>query len=147
MNLTKSKYGWYGSAIGFLALTIAVLSPWIISLNSPPPKPLDEVIVETAKRMKHEVEHGSEDSSLSAREHDHARWVETVVIVSAIMALAAVGLGLISLRTREDKLASGGAIALGGTALAVQFLWVVLLIALGVFVVVAAYKLIESGGI
>ncbi len=147
MDLKQSQFGWYGIVIGLVALSVSAMSPWIMRLNSPPPKPIDEVVVETAKRIKQEMAFGSEEQSLSPTVYEQATWAETIVSVSMVMALSAIGLGLLSWRAKENKMASGGAVAIGGTALAVQFLWVILLIVLGAFIVAAAYQLIELGGV
>ncbi len=107
--------------MGLIALTAAFLSPSIASVIDPPPRPAEEATIDFATKLyeaaKAKAENRDYVSSAPAQPAP-SRFLFPVIISLGMIAAA---MGLIGLLRDENRLFSGGAIALGVGAATVQF--------------------------
>ena len=117
-----SPLGYSALLSGTVALVAAVLHFWIGPLSEPPP--VEESVAEIAVSIRDAVvsELRGEDyesSRSSARQWDADRVVDVGTVAAGLLAIL---LAVASFIRREDLRVAGSAAALGGGAIAFQFL-------------------------
>jgi hypothetical protein len=128
--IRSSRLGITASIVGLLALVAAVLPQRVLPAIFPP-KPVDQVIVETGHRVKDHLiarAKGLEFQSTVASEQRTVgdAWSQGLSIAAVSLGLLAIGLALFSVIRREEKLLPGVAAALGIGAIAFQVMWIVI---------------------
>jgi hypothetical protein len=118
----KRLLGGIGMILGLLALGVAFLSPKIAGMIDPPPRPIEETVVDLAGRLaaaaKAKAKGEVYEAPAVAREPLPSRFLYPGVIIAGI---AAAGLGIGAAIRSEDRFFSRGAIALGTGAALVQW--------------------------
>jgi hypothetical protein len=129
-QIKKSPLGLVALVLGMIAFASAVLPLWLSQIDPPPRPSLEEVVVDTALKIKDEVV-----GKLRVTKSENAApsepamafdWREDLDIVSAVLSVTAILLAVISFVKREDLRIYGSAVALGGAALAWQYLMMAL---------------------
>ena len=139
----SNKFGLTGVAIGIIALGMALFHFWLGPISAPPP--MEETISDQAVKIKRAVEakiKGDEYKapSTNSNRFDGDRIADIATIAAGFLAIV---LAVVSFIRHESIRVSGSAVALGGGAIAFQFLTV----ALGVivFVILIAVVLNQLG--
>lgn len=118
---TQSTFGFVGVVVGVVAFGLALAHFWVGPFSPKPP--LEEVVAEKAVKIRDAVVaklKGEEKATpAQAQSFDTDRVVTISTIVASFLAIV---LAVVSYIRREDKRVSGSAVALGGVALAVQYL-------------------------
>lgn len=143
--------GTIGVIIGILALAAAFLSPWIAIQIDPPARPIEEVAVDFAARLAEAAKaklKGEQYKAPAASTANPSRFLAPVVIGAGMFAAL---LGVIGGLRSENKLASGGAVALGVSAAVVQWSILIvsglmLLLLIGAILIGAIFVIIQGGG-
>jgi hypothetical protein len=118
---TRSTFGVVAIVIGVIAFGLALTQFWAGPFTPQPT--IEEVVADKAVKIRDAVVaklKGEEQaSSVHARSFDIDRVVTMATIVASFLAIV---LAVISYIRREDKRITASAIALGGMALAVQYI-------------------------
>ncbi len=117
----KKLFGGIGISIGVLALAAAFLSPWIQERIDPPARPVEEVAVDMASRLASAAKakiRGETYAPAYTPPPEPSRFLFPAVIGAG---MAAVAFGALGALRSEDRFISGGAIAIGAGAAAVQW--------------------------
>src|SRR6266566_2688241 len=107
--VTQSRrLGITGSIVGLLALVAAVLTQWVLPAVFPP-KPLEQVIVETGQRVKDRLiarakRLESHPSEASEQRTLSRTWSQALSIAAVSLGLLAIALAVFSVIRREEKL-------------------------------------------
>ena len=131
-----------GVAIGLLALSAAVLSPWAIAALSPPAPTIEESVVDLASRIK-----DAAAAKIAGREYVSEANSEPSTVVRYYfptvigIAMLAVALGAIALIRETPKLPGAMAMGIGFTAVIVQWSVFVALLVLGLVVL---FKVLDT---
>jgi hypothetical protein len=134
--IQSRRLGITGSIVGLLALVAAVLPQWVLPAVYPP-KPLEQVIVETGQRVKDRLiarakRLESQPSEASEQRTLRHTWSQALSIAAVSLGLLAIALAVFSVIRREEKLTAGIAAGLGIGAIAFQVFW----IAIGALIVI-----------
>ena len=139
----KNTFAIIGSIIGFLALIFAFLSPWIAEAIDPPPKPVEESVVDFATKLK--------DAAVAKMKGEEYKGEVTEKVPSNYLPPAVIAFGMIgagfgvgSIFAGEKKSFSGCAITLGVSAVVVQ--WSIMIVAALIFVLLVMVVLGVLGG-
>jgi hypothetical protein len=124
-----------------LALVAAVLPQWLLPAVFPP-KPVDQVIVETGHRVKDRLMARAKGLEVQPAVASEPRtlgdaWSQGLSIAAVSLGLLAIALALFSVIRREEKLLPGVAAALGIGAIAFQVMWIVIDAVLMIMIVYA----------
>ena len=117
----KGTLGLIGIVMGFVALALAFLSPWIQDAIDPPSKTIEEKAVDFAGRLAEAAKaklRGEKYIPATITEPKPSRFYIPGIIG---MGLLAAGFGILSLLTSEPRLIGCGAITLGVSAALVQW--------------------------
>jgi hypothetical protein len=138
----KRLLGGIGLVIGILALAAAFLSPWIAEQIDPPARPVEVVDVDFAARLAEaaKAKMKGEQYAAPAAAPKPSRFVVPTVIGAGMFAAL---LGVIGGLRSEDRFLSGGAVALGVGAAAVQWSIVIasaLVLLLLIGAIIAAFQ-------
>jgi hypothetical protein len=133
--IQSRRLGITGSIFGLLALVCADLPQWVLPAIFPP-KPLEQVIVETGQRVKDRLIARVKRLEVQPRETSEQRtsgreWSQAFSIAAVSLGLLAIALAVSVIR-REQRATAGIAAALGTGAIAFQLFW----IAIGVLIVI-----------
>ena len=138
-----NKFGLPGVAIGIIALGMALFHFWLGPISPPPP--MEVTIADHAVKIKKAVEAKIKGEKYKApptpsNRFDGDRMFDVATIAAGFLAII---LAVVSFIRHESIRVSGSAVALGGGAIAFQFLTV----ALGViiFVILIAIVLNQIG--
>jgi hypothetical protein len=135
------RWGIAGSIVGLLALVAAVLPLWVLPAIFPP-KPIDQVIVETASKVKEQLvaaANGSEYQA-SVQKNPATVWYQASSIAAVSLGLVAIGLAVISFLRQENRRYAGAAAALGSGAIAFEFMVMALAVVVAIVIVVAVFN-------
>lgn len=132
--------GSVGAIIGMLALALAVLPIWVLPAIFPPP-PVENLIVDTASRLKQRVVAKAQGVEYrEVRPVDPAeRWSRACSVAAISLGLAAIGCAVFSFLRREPLRYAGTAAAIGASAIAFE----VAMLALGVLIVLALIAIVS----
>jgi hypothetical protein len=133
--------GGVGAIVGMLALALAVLPTWVLPEIFPPP-PVENVIVDTASRLKQRViakAQGVEYREMRAADPAEG-WSRACSIAAISLGLAAIGCAVFSFLRREPLRYAGTAAAIGAGAIAFE----VAMLALGVLIVLALIAIVSN---
>jgi len=110
-----------GVVVGVVAFGLALAHFWAGPFSPKPP--LEEVVAEKAVKIRDAVVAKLKGDENTAPAQAQSFDTDRVVTISTIVAsFLAIVLAVVSYIRREDKRVSGSAVALGGVALAVQYL-------------------------
>jgi hypothetical protein len=110
-----------GVVIGVVAFGLALAHFWAGPFSPKPP--IEEVVADKAVKIRNAVVAKLKGEEKAAAAHAQSFDTDRVVTISTIAAsFLAIVLAVVSYIRREDKRISGSAVALGGVALAVQYL-------------------------
>lgn len=126
-----------------LALAAAFLSPWIAEAIDPSP-PIEEVVANKAVQVRDAVK-----AKLTGKEYVIERRVSVAAIIPPVViacGLAGAALGLVSFFKRETKVFSTCAMAIGMSAVVVQWMLVVAAAILGLLVLYLIFAFFTGGG-
>ncbi|MCH9022009.1 MAG: hypothetical protein IID32_04525 [Planctomycetes bacterium] len=119
-----SRFGMAGLIIGLLALVAAVLSPWIIDAVEPEKKPIDEIALDTAIKIKDRLnaklkgeEYKSQQEPKSAPSNMSKYYPASVILAGAI----AICFGTVGFVRRDNLRLSGATVAVGASAILFQY--------------------------
>ncbi len=142
MSSPSATISFFGIAIGAVALLMALVHIWAGPF-SPQPS-IEEVVAEKAVAIREAAQaalRGEETpKSSSQSSFDTDRIVQ---VLTAILGGLAIIFGVVGRAKDEPMRVAGGAIALGGGALAFQFLAV----ALGIIVIAILVSAVLGGGL
>ncbi len=135
INSKTKTLGALGCLIGFAALTLAFLSPWIAGIIDPPPKSTEENIVDFAQRLKEAAaaKASGREYQPEPREKSPSAYLPPFVIA---LGLIGAGCGVTSFLKNENKKFSTTAIALGLSAATVQWSIIITATILAIFLIV-----------
>ena len=118
---SRSTFGLVGLVVGVVAFGLALAHFWAGPFSPKPPR--EEVVAEKAVKIRDAVVAKLKGEEKAAPARAQAFDTDRVVTISTIVAsFLAIVLAVVSYIRREDKRISGSAVALGGVALAVQYL-------------------------
>ena len=146
--MPSRRIGIAGSIVGLLALVVAVLPHWVLPAVFPP-KPLDQVIVETGQRVKdrliaHARKVEYQPRAMSKQRATGDKWAQAFSIAAVSLGLLAIALAVFSVIRREQKATAGVAVALGVGAIAFELLW----IAIGALILIMiVYAVLDHLGV
>ncbi|MCP4708753.1 MAG: hypothetical protein GY869_09020 [Planctomycetes bacterium] len=134
--------GAVGCLIGFIALTLAFLSPWIADMIDPPTQSTEEKIVDFAQRLKDAAaaKASGEEYQSEPQEKSPSAYLPPFVIA---LGLIGTGCGVTSFLKNENKKFSTTAIALGISAAVVQ--WSIIFVAIFLVIFIIAFILNALG--
>jgi hypothetical protein len=119
---TTVKRHWFGiagTALGCLAIVVAVLPTWVLPIFVPPP-PVDRVVVETAQKIKDRVV-----AKAKGVEYQEAKraldWYPILAAVAVTLGVLALVLAAVSFVVHEPWRYAGAAGLLGAGAVVFQF--------------------------
>lgn len=135
------RWGLGGTLIGLIALVAAVLPLWVLPAIFPP-RPIDQVIVDTATKVKERLvaQAKGEEYQVRVEKNAAAVWYQACSIAAISLGLVALGLAAFSFLRREDWRYTGAAAALGGGAIAFEIAITALAIFVGLAILVAVIK-------
>lgn len=125
----KNPFGLAGLAVAMVAFALAVLPPWLSQINQPPPQPIEDFIADTAAKIKDRMvaKLDIQKSTPAETSRDSGiDWGQHLSIASMVLAVGGIFLAVFSFIRREDRRICGSAVALGGAALAWQYLMMAL---------------------
>ena len=136
------RFGMIGSIVGLLALIAAVLPHWIVPMIYPP-RPVDQVIVDTGHRLKQRLiarVKGVEYKAPQREKSDAEIWNERLAIGAVSLGLLAIVFAVCSILFREERLLAGVSVALGAGAIAFELA----MVAMGALILIAIIFLIMN---
>ena len=141
------KLGWIGLGLSLAALLGAVLSPWVVDWLEPDPKPIDQVAVDVAVKVKERLSaklNGQESGTVVQRSSNS--WSTTYPASVVGLGAIAVCLGIVGFVGRLDPRVSSATVAIGASAILFQYF---LLLAGAVLVIllvgIVIYALVGGG--
>ena len=134
-----------GLVIALLALTAAALSPWAVEALQPEPRPIDEVAVEMAGRIKDRLAAKATGKqyvpAVEPHRTDWSRWYTASVVGAGVLTVC---IGVIGLVLQHDTRLNAATVAVGAAAVIFQY---ALIIAAAVLVILlVGLLLIANGG-
>jgi hypothetical protein len=140
------RFGRVGVVVGLIGLAVAVLSLWVLPMIFPP-KPLEQVVVETARNIRDRAVSAARGVEQPApRVSDEADvWYKVSTIAALALGLAAIALGAVSFLRREDLRYAGTAAALGVGAIAFELWMMSLAIAVALILLFAIFRYLDLG--
>lgn len=131
-----------GSIVGLLALIAAVLPHWVVPMIYPP-RPVDQLIVDTGHRLKQRLiarVKGIEYKVPQREKSDAEIWNERLTIGAVSLGLLAIVFAVCSILFREERLLAGVSVALGAGAIAFELA----MVAMGALILIAILFLIMN---
>ena len=117
-----TRVGVAGLVIALLALAAAAMSPWAVDALEPEKKPIDEVAVEVAGRIKDRLAAKAKGQEYVApaepRRTHWDKWYSGGVVGAGVLAVC---VGVIGLVARHDTRLNSATIAVGAAAVAFQY--------------------------
>ena len=108
--------------IALAALAAAALSPWAVGALEPEKKPIDQVAVEVAGRIKNRVTAKARGEQYVApaepRRTDWSKWYSFGVVVAGVLAVC---IGVVGLVARHDGRLNFATVAVGASAVVLQY--------------------------
>jgi hypothetical protein len=133
-----------GLVVALLALAAAALSPWVVDALKPDRKPIDEVAVEVAGRIKDRVVARAKGTAYTApeepRRFDGSKWYAGGVVAAGVLAIC---IGVVGLVRRHDGRLNSATVAVGASAIVFQYVLILaaaLLLILLVGLVLSAFS-------
>ena len=119
---TITRIGIAGLVVAVLALAAAALSPWAVEALEPEKKPIDQVAVEVAGRIKDRLAAKAKGQEYVApvepRLTNWAKWYSGGVVGAGVLAVC---IGVIGLVARHDGRLGSATIAVGASAVVFQY--------------------------
>ena len=141
-----TRVGVAGLVIALLALAAAALSPWAVDALEPERKPIDEVAVEVAGRIKDRLAAKAKGKEYvppaEVRRVNRAKWYSGGVVGAGVLAVC---IGVVGLVARHDGRLNSATVAVGASAVAFQY---VLMLAAALLVILLVGLILSafSGG-
>lgn len=136
MDMQSSKISFTGLALGAIALLLAVVHFWAGPFTVQPT--LQQTVAERAVSFKEAAKAALQGEEVKVPEKPQKMdWDQQLNLLTAVLGSVAVILGVVGYATKEPLRVAGGAVLLGGGAVAFQFA-VVALSAILVAILVAA---------
>jgi len=139
----RTRLGVAGLCVALISLAAAVLSPWAIGALDPPSKPIDEVAVDLAGRIKDRLAARAKGRPYVAPQEPQQFSLAKVYPACVIGAgMLAVGIGVGGLALRHDARLNCATVAVGASAIVFQYALIfaaLLLLVLLVGLVLAAW--------
>ena len=111
-----------GLVIGLLALAAAALLPWAVGALQPERKPIDQVAVEVAGRIKDRLAAKAKGreyvAPAEARGADWSKWYPAGVVAAGVLAIC---IGVVGLVAHHDFRLNSATIAVGASAVVFQY--------------------------
>jgi hypothetical protein len=111
-----------GLVLALLALAAATLSPWAIDALQPEKKPLDQVAVEVATRIKDRLAAKAKGQEYlppaEPKKTDPSKWYTPSVIAAGVLALC---IGIVSLVAHHDARLNAATIVVAASAIIFQY--------------------------
>ena len=119
-----SRIAIVGLVLGLIALAAAALSPWAVELLEPAARPVDEVAVDVAGRIRDRVKakmRGEQYVAPPAKPagFQWSKWYPAMVVAAGIGAAC---IGIVGFARERDARLNGTTIAVGGAAVAFQYM-------------------------
>lgn len=141
-----ARFAWSLAGLGIagIAYLVAAISPWLMDLAAPPPKPLDEVAADFVVRVKERVKAKLQGQKLVPQAPlpqppAWPSWIPAGII--ALGVLGAAG-GVAGFVRREDLRTSGAAVAVGTSAIFVQYAVLIVMVVIGLIAFYLALRLL-----
>lgn len=133
-----------GLFIAILALAAAALSPWAVDALEPEKKPIDQVAVEVAVRIKDRLAAKAKGQEYVApvpsKGVDWSKWYTASVIGAGVLAVC---IGVVGLVAHHDGRLNSATIAVGASAIMFQY---VLMIAAALLLILLIGLLLSAIG-
>lgn len=117
-----TRVGIAGLVIALLALAAAALSPWAVDALEPERKPIDQVAVEVAGRIKDRLAAKAKGQEYVAPAEpqgvDWSKWYMASVIGAGVLAIC---IGVVGLVAHHDGRLNSATIAVGASAIVFQY--------------------------
>jgi hypothetical protein len=117
-----TKTGVAGLTIALLALAAAVMAPWVIAAVDPPPKPIDEIAVDIAGKIKNRIAAKAQGKTYATpappARSDWYRWYSGGIVAAGV---AAIAIGLVGLVARHDGRLNAASVVVGASAILFQY--------------------------
>jgi hypothetical protein len=97
----SARLGITGVVVGVLALVAAVLPHWVLPAVFPA-KPLDQVIVDTAQRIKDRLKRG-DTPTMPVQRSQSQIWSQALSIAAVSLGLLAIALAVFSTMRGEER--------------------------------------------
>lgn len=117
-------FGWIGLVVGLLAMTLALIPPWLAPLYDPPAKPVQQRAADWLSELK--------DKAAAAIKMEPAPppppevsnpWRDPhIALTSLICGFAALVLGILAFVRREEQRLVACCVALGAGTISAQYL-------------------------
>ncbi len=133
------RFGIIGSIVGLLALLVSALTQLLPAAHLAQPA-FGQVTEPAAPKAKdHVIFHTKRFEITKSREASEQRtvgttWNEVLSTTAAALGMLAIALAVFAVIFREEKLLAGIAAVLGAAAIAVQIWWVLIIVAIAVFI-------------
>ena len=140
---TKSKFGKIGIAIGSIALLLSLFHFWAGPFS---PQPTIETIISERVLSIRSAALDTLSGKEPVQEYFSKKWTADAYadVATAVLGGFALIFGIIAFANREPRRVAGGAIALGISAIAFQF---IAMYAMALLVVLIIYAVLSSIGL
>ena len=117
-----TRVGIFGLVVALLALAGAALSPWAVDALEPDDRPIDEVAVDVAGRIKDRLAARAKGQEYVApagpRRTNWAKWYKGGVVAAGVLGVC---IGVVGLVARHDGRLNSAAVAVGASAIVLQY--------------------------
>ena len=136
-----------GLVVALLALVAAVMSPWATDALEPEAKPIDEVAVDVAGRIKDRLVAKAKGQEYVApaepRRANWSRWYSGTVVGAGALAVC---VGVIGLVARHDTRLNAATVAVGASAIIFQYVLLIAALLLLILLVGLILSAVGVGG-
>jgi len=119
----SARFGVIGLVVALFALVAAVLSPWIVGALEPEAKPIDQIAVDAAIRIKDRLAAKIKGEEFVApppeeKQFDFGKWFPAGTITLGVFAICCGTIGFVR---HEDLRMNGSAVTIGLAAIVFQY--------------------------
>ena len=115
-------FGITGLVIALVALAAAVLSPWAVDVLEPEAKPIDEVAIDAAMRIKDRVAAKLKgEEFIPPPEEKRFEWAKWYPASTVACGAVAICFGVVGFVRRDDVRFNGATVAVGLSAIVFQY--------------------------
>jgi hypothetical protein len=141
-----TRIGIAGLVLALLALAAAALSPWAIDALEPEKKPIDEVAVGIAGRIKERlVAKAKGQPYVAPAEPQRANWAKRYTGGVVGIGMVALCIGVIGLVARHDARLNSATVAVAASAIVFQYVLMIAAALLLILLIGLVVSVIDGG--